>query len=93
MSQFFDPVPRHHTNQVLCYYTNTTHQIQTIRVTNVPGWYFERVVFPRQRFMFEAVPEGQLEIYAEDKGSQRLISFIPCWRLSIQEAEEVVQSA
>lgn len=42
---------------------NATHQIQVVRIGNIPNWYFERVMFPGQRLMFEAAAEAVLEIH------------------------------
>jgi len=53
--------------RILCFYANGTTQIQIARLTNLPNFKFERVVFPGQRLLFEAVPTAQLEV-------QRLIS-------------------
>lgn len=49
--------------QILCGYVNTTNLVQIIRIANIPGWYFERVIFPGQRLFFEAQPEAELEVY------------------------------
>ncbi|MGC9528765.1 MAG: DUF1830 domain-containing protein [Limnospira sp.] len=87
MSQVFDSVPSAYTNTILCYYNNSTTQLQTLRVTNIPGWYFERIVFPGERLLFEAVSEAQLEIYPGCRVIQNLARLIPCWQLAIQESE------
>ena len=87
MSQVFDAVPSVYTNTTLCYYHNSSTQLQTLRVTNIPGWYFERVVFPGERLLFEAVPEAQLEIYPGCRVIRNLAQLVPCWQLAIQESE------
>jgi hypothetical protein len=46
MSQILDPLPKGGTSVILCCYVNATSQIQVSRITNIPNWYFERVVFP-----------------------------------------------
>jgi DNA-directed RNA polymerase specialized sigma24 family protein len=53
MAQILDPLPEDSQSTVLCCYVNATSQIQVARITNIPKWYFERVVFPGQRLIFE----------------------------------------
>jgi Domain of unknown function (DUF1830) len=48
---------------ILCYYINVTSQVQVAKISNVANWYFERVVFPGQRLLFEAPVEALMEIY------------------------------
>ena len=85
MAQIFDPLPSHSTNPILCCYVNATSRIQIARITNVSNWYFERVVFPGQRLVFEALPEAHLEIHCGIMASAILSDTIPCDRLSLQE--------
>jgi hypothetical protein len=85
MSQIFDPVPATRTDCLLCCYVNVTDKIQVARITNVPSWYFERVVFPGQRLVFEAVREAQLEIHTGMMASAILSDTIACERLILQE--------
>lgn len=86
MSQIIDPVPQGEgDNSLLCSYVNATNQIQVARITNVPNWYFERVVFPGQRLVFEAISYGILEIHSGMMASSILSDRIPCQRLTIQE--------
>ena len=59
MAQILDPIPNDRKNSILCCYVNVTSNIQVARITNIPNWYFERVVFPGQRLMFEALPEAE----------------------------------
>ncbi|PSB20917.1 DUF1830 domain-containing protein [Phormidesmis priestleyi ULC007] len=46
----------------LCY-INDTHKIKVPRIINISNWYFERVIFPGETLLFEALPKAQLEIY------------------------------
>jgi hypothetical protein len=48
---------------ILCCYVNTSRQLQILRSKNGANWDFERVVFPKERFLFEAPPETKLEIH------------------------------
>jgi Domain of unknown function (DUF1830) len=88
MAQILDPLPSERSGKVLCCYVNATHQIQVARITNIPNWYFERVVFPGQRLMFEAVTDALLEIHTGMMASAILSDKIPCERLVIQTLEE-----
>ncbi|NJN61078.1 MAG: DUF1830 domain-containing protein [Coleofasciculaceae cyanobacterium RL_1_1] len=93
MSQILDPLPKDGTSVILCCYVNATSQIQVSRITNVPNWYFERVVFPGQRLMFEAPPSAQIEIHSGMMASAILSDTIPCERLRIDGIEDVVSTA
>ncbi|MBE9102492.1 DUF1830 domain-containing protein [Vacuolonema iberomarrocanum] len=84
MAQIIDPLPQGNSDAILCCYVNATSKIQVARVTNIPNWYFERVVFPGQRLLFEAVPEALLEIHCGMMASAILSDTIPCDRLRIE---------
>lgn len=85
MAQILDPLPPEQSGKVLCCYVNATSKIQVARITNVPNWYFERVVFPGQRLVFEAPIEGQMEIHTGMMASAILSDTIPCDRLIMSE--------
>lgn len=85
MSQILDPVPNDAQALLVCCYLNATSQIQVARITNVANWYFERVVFPGQRLVFEAVPNAQLEIHTGMMASSIISDTIPCEQLSLQD--------
>ena len=85
MAQILDPIPNNENDSILCCYVNATSQIQVTRITNIENWYFERVVFPGQRLMFETLPEALLEIHSGMMASAILSDTIPCKRLCISE--------
>jgi hypothetical protein len=85
MAQILDPLPPDQTGRILCCYVNATSKIQVARISNIANWYFERVVFPGQRLVFEAPPEALLEIHTGMMASAILSDKIPCLRLSINE--------
>jgi len=85
MAQIFDPLPANTRNTIVCCYVNATSRIQVARITNIPNWYFERVVFPGQRLIFEAFSEAQLEIHCGMMASAILSDTIPCARLRIHD--------
>ena len=85
MAQILDPVPLDIDSKILCCYVNATSQIQIARIANIPNWYFERVVFPGQRLVFEAMRAAALEIHTGMMASAILSDTIPCDRLQINE--------
>ncbi|MGL5081722.1 MAG: DUF1830 domain-containing protein [Microcoleaceae cyanobacterium] len=85
MAQILDPLPSSADGQALCCYVNATSQIQIARITNVPSWYFERVVFPGQRLAFEAYSWALLEIHTGHMASAIISDTIPCSRLRINQ--------
>ena len=84
MAQILDPLPNDNNSHILCCYVNATSQIQIARITNVPNWYFERVVFPGQRLVFEAEPQAIVEIHTGMMASAILSDTIPCHKLALQ---------
>jgi hypothetical protein len=94
MAQILDPLPPdNQKRQILCCYVNATSQIQIARITNIPNWYFERVVFPGQRLAFETLPEAQLEIHTGMMASAILSDTIPCDRLRVDENGNYIEEA
>lgn len=86
MAQIFDPLPSGSNGFFVCCYVNATSRIQIARITNIPNWYFERVVFPGQRLVFEALPDALLEIHTGMMASAILSDTVPCDRLKIEDA-------
>jgi hypothetical protein len=85
MAQILDPLPSDHKDRILCCYVNATSHIQIARITNIANWYFERVVFPGQRLVFEAMSQALLEIHTGMMASAILSDTIPCDRLCVDE--------
>jgi hypothetical protein len=85
MSQILDPIVDNKNNTILCSYLNATNKVQIARITNIPNWYFERVVFPGQRLVFEAFPDVLLEIHTGMMASAILSDTIPCNQLTINK--------
>ena len=88
MSQALDRVPEDRDSNILCCYVNATSQIQIARITNIPNWYFERVVFPGQRLVFEAHSSAVLEIHCGMMASAILSDTIPCTKLNLENAAQ-----
>lgn len=91
MPQIIDPLPPNDSDQMVCCYVNASSKIQVARITNIPNWYFERVVFPGQRLLFESVPEAQLEIHTGMMASAILSDTIPCYRLRLHQSVSASQ--
>lgn len=85
MVQILDPPPSNSSNQILCCYVNATSHIQIAKIGNIPNWYFERVVFPGQRLVFESVVGASMEIHTGALASSILSDTIPCERLQINQ--------
>ena len=90
MAQILDPLPSDGQSQILCCYMNATSKIQVARITNVSDWYFERVVFPGQRLLFETIPRAILEIHTGMMASSILSDSIPCEQLQVEAPEPSV---
>jgi Domain of unknown function (DUF1830) len=84
MTQTLDTLATGSANPILCCYVNTSNQIQIARITDIPNWYFERVVFPGQRLLFEAPAVAQLEIHSSGTASAILTDRIACDRLQVK---------
>ncbi len=85
MAQILDSLPPEHASHLVCCYVNATSKIQIARISNIPNWYYERVVFPGQRLVFQAPPHSLLEIHTGMMASAILSDHIPCERLCLLE--------
>jgi Domain of unknown function (DUF1830) len=97
MTSAYPPFPGYLSDRILCYYTNTTHQVQRICIRTIPNWLFEQVIFPQQRLLFESTPEAQLEVYTCSSMSNVLLSRILCIRLQVNDqpgrSDEIISSS
>ncbi|MGF1539921.1 MAG: DUF1830 domain-containing protein [Pleurocapsa sp.] len=69
---------------VICCYVNTSDRVQTVRIANISHWFFERVVFPGQRLIFEAPLTGKLEIHTAMMATAILSDTIHCHNLHLK---------
>ena len=83
--QSLSPLPSKYSERILCFYANITNHIQIARIKNIPNWYFERVVFPEQRLLFESVLEAQLQIYTCMSDDEIILNVINCNYLRVNE--------
>ncbi len=84
-AQAFAPLPDESERRILCYYFNASSHLQIIRIAQMPNLYFERVVFPKQRLLFEALPEAYLEIHTCVMPSAILSDKLLCKHLRVDE--------
>jgi hypothetical protein len=71
---------------MLCYYINDTDDIQNVRVMRGAACHLERIVFRKERVLFEALPESYLEIYSQRRNKSRLEK-IDCKLFQVNETE------
>ncbi len=92
MSQVLDSVPEEHNEKLICCYVNATSKMQVARITNIPNWYFERVVFPGQHLVFEAALDAHLEIHTGMMASSIISDVIPCVQIQVQDQSPTIPS-
>ncbi|WP_072015932.1 DUF1830 domain-containing protein [Leptolyngbya sp. KIOST-1] len=78
------PVQRQGESPILCYYINDTVDTQIIRIVSESEYHFERIVFPKERVLFEAFLESYLEIHSPHLGRNR-ITRSECRLLQVSE--------
>ncbi len=57
--------------------------MQIARITNIANWYFERVILPGQRLIFESPSEAELEIHTNTNITAILADKIQCQSLEM----------
>lgn len=75
-------------NTILCCYVNATAHVEVVRITNITHWYFERVVFPGQRILFEAPAMARLEIHTGMDISSIISETIDCQNLQLPTSSD-----
>lgn len=71
---------------IFCSYRNPSPKMQVVRISNIPNWYFERVVFPQQTLMFNAPPKAHLEVHTSEIATAIQVDCIPCKQLRVKTA-------
>jgi Domain of unknown function (DUF1830) len=59
--------------------------MQICRISNISNWFFERVVLPGQRLIFEAPQEAELEIHTNTIITAILSDKILCLSLEMKD--------
>ncbi len=88
MSSTLDRIPAECLNKTLCCYYNSNFKVQVVKISNIPNWYLEHVVFPNEYFLFEAPPTAELEVYQSDNTSPQLLKKLSCDRLQVEDTEQ-----
>lgn len=83
MTQIFCP-PLSEQKQLLCCYVNPSTEIVIARITNSLGKNYERVIFAKERFLFEAPTDASLEIHQYTQTGIHK-NLIPCAELQVSE--------
>lgn len=69
---------------ILCYYANNTDKLQNLRMKHWESKSFERIVFPKQRILFTAMPKAYLEISTNYAGKGTVSRQVSCDTLRIE---------
>ncbi|MCL2931499.1 MAG: DUF1830 domain-containing protein [Trichodesmium sp. MAG_R03] len=85
MTRSLDKLPKEESQKILCFYGNTTCKMQIARISNPENKYWERIVFPGERFLFEAVSETELEIYQTQENGDMKCEYFLCKGLKVDE--------
>lgn len=67
--------------QILCFYKNTTSQIQIARLSQQ----FELVMFPGEQLLFETIPDAELKIESEVIEGEVTTNQVICLNLQVLE--------
>jgi hypothetical protein len=78
------PDAGHFSAPVLCCYINASSRIQVARLSHLSEGDWEHILFPGQRFMFDAPPEAMLKIYKSAALSATSPEHILCQTLQVQ---------
>lgn len=70
---------------ILCYYTNVSNKLQILRLENATENLCQRVIFPRQRILFQAFLGSILKIYVGGSEGEKFIDQIQCQHLRVHE--------
>lgn len=87
ITQLLTPMPADHTQKVLCCYMNGTTKAIAVKINNVPDWHFEGIVFPNERFLFEAPSTAKLEVYQFTEFGITRSDLIPCNDLLVEQID------
>lgn len=86
MSSFLGSTLDGSNSNIICLYVNATSQLQFIQITNIPNYYWDKVVLPGQKLIFPAVKSASLEIYIRGNDTAIMKDCIPCYQLHIDES-------
>lgn len=84
LSFLISELPEKDNPKVLCYYMNTTNEIQLIHVRNETNDEIQSVVFPEESILFLACPSAHLEVNSF-RINKRVLTKIPCQALNLHQ--------
>jgi hypothetical protein len=70
---------------ILCFYINSTDKLQLAQLQSHSS--FERLVFPGEKFMFEALPEEVLGIYTYTTSGITLLKNVVCQDIQVHQRD------
>ncbi|MDB9517081.1 DUF1830 domain-containing protein [Roseofilum reptotaenium CS-1145] len=71
-------------NWMLCYYKNDSQSVQILKIDNTEDWYFEKLVDPEERLVFEAPEMAQLQIHYQSASDYGVVEILPCYQLRVR---------
>lgn len=84
MTQIFFPDELNTTSKKLYCYTNCSDKVVIARLLGIPERECERVVFPKESFLFEAPLDSELEL-TQFYSTNIVKEIIPCTELIVKE--------
>lgn len=63
---------------ISCSYYNPSGQTRLVRIANASQWYFEGMVYPRQKLRFLAPPNACLEVFVGEEAKGNPLERIAC---------------
>ena len=67
--------------QILCAYQNLSSNWQTIKITNIPKYYWEKAVCPGEQILFITSIKAILKVFSAENITAVSIDNIPCHQL------------
>ena len=68
---------------ILCIYRNKSNHLQIIKIENIANFYWEKVVFPWEKILFNTVEQAKLTIYTSSNATTILSDTIACLKLRV----------
>lgn len=69
--------------KILCAYQNLSGNWQIAKITNIPHYYWEKVVLPGQKIVFQTSAKAKLAIFSAENITTILVDTIPCQKLKL----------
>lgn len=85
MTHYKNDVPSATSGRITCHYINKTSKLQVVRISNIEGWFFERVIFAGQPLILDVDSEAVLEVHTYEMATAILADRIPCRQLRYAE--------